>query len=36
MLLGLIELGIFSLLGAGAFTTVLLFRLRSRNNYEED
>lgn len=36
MLLGLIEIGIFALLGAGTFTTILLFRLRSKNNYEED
>lgn len=36
MILGLIEIGIFALLGAISFTTVLLFRLRSKNNYEED
>ena len=36
MLLGLIEVGIFALLGAGTFTIILLFRLRSKNNYEED
>lgn len=36
MLLGLIEIGIFALLGAIAFTTVLLFRLRSKNNYDKD